>query len=84
MIGLILFLVPTVADLSKQALTGYVLTTLYLMGPLAGVLSSLALFSRAEVALRKVKASAYLSRNIRPSNVVRNVWNPKCRSNVWN
>jgi putative ATP-binding cassette transporter len=56
LIGLILFLVPAVAPMSQQALTGYVLTTLYLMGPLAGVMTSVSLFSRAEVALRKVQS----------------------------
>jgi putative ATP-binding cassette transporter len=55
LIGLILFLVPAVAHLNQQTLTGYVITTLYLMGPLAGVLSSLSLFGRANVALRKVE-----------------------------
>jgi len=37
-------------------LTGYVVTTLYLMGPLAGVLSSFSLFGRADVALCKVES----------------------------
>lgn len=56
LIGLILFLVPALMDISKPALTGYVITTLYLMGPLAGVLSSFSLFGRANVALQKVEA----------------------------
>src|SRR5215216_2958091 len=37
LIGLILFLVPTLTTLDQKTLTGYVITTLYLMGPLAGV-----------------------------------------------
>jgi putative pyoverdin transport system ATP-binding/permease protein len=41
--------------LSQQTLTGYVITTLYLMGPLAGVMASLSLFGRANIALRKVE-----------------------------
>lgn len=52
LIGLILFLVPTLTRLDP---TGYVLTTLYLMGPLAGVMASLSLFGRANVALSKVE-----------------------------
>jgi putative ATP-binding cassette transporter len=36
-------------------LTGYVITSLYLMGPLAGVMTSLSLFGRASVALQKVE-----------------------------
>src|ERR1041385_8707374 len=55
LIGLILFLVPTLGHISQQTLTGYVITTLYLMGPLAGVMASLSLFGRATVALRKVE-----------------------------
>lgn len=56
LIGLILFAAPAVAPMDKAALTGYVITTLYLMGPLAGVLSSLSLFGRASVSLQKVEA----------------------------
>src|SRR5205085_1618801 len=56
LIGLILFLVPKLVTLSQQELTGYVITTLYLMGPLAGVLSSFSLFGRATVALQKVQS----------------------------
>lgn len=55
LIGLILFLLPRVENLSPQALTGYIIATLYLMGPLAGVLGSLSVFSRANVSLRKVE-----------------------------
>jgi putative pyoverdin transport system ATP-binding/permease protein len=54
LIGLILFLLPEISHLSAKTLTGYVVTTLYLMGPLAGVMSSLSLFGRANVALEKV------------------------------
>ena len=56
LIGLILFLVPTLAPISMAALTGYVITTLYLMGPLSGVMTSLSLFGRADVALHKVQS----------------------------
>ncbi|HTL59969.1 MAG TPA: cyclic peptide export ABC transporter [Candidatus Limnocylindrales bacterium] len=55
LIGLILFLVPHLAAFSKETLTGYVITSLYLMGPLAGVMTSVSLFSRANVALQKVQ-----------------------------
>jgi putative ATP-binding cassette transporter len=55
LIGLILFLLPAISHLSPKTLTGYVITTLYLMGPLAGVMSSLSLFGRANVALEKVR-----------------------------
>jgi putative ATP-binding cassette transporter len=54
LVGLILFLLPNIRNVSPQALTGYVVATLYLMGPLSGVLSSLSLFGRANAALRKI------------------------------
>jgi len=55
LIGLILFVLPEISQLSPKTLMGYVITTLYLMGPLAGVMSSLSLFGRANVALAKVE-----------------------------
>jgi putative ATP-binding cassette transporter len=55
LIGLVLFLVPALGHFNKATLTGYVITTLYLMGPLAGVLSSFSLFGRADVAFQKVE-----------------------------
>lgn len=54
LIGIILFLVPALMTLDRETLTGYVITTLYLMGPLAGVMSSFSLFGRASVALQKI------------------------------
>jgi putative ATP-binding cassette transporter len=54
LIGIILFLLPRLVALRAETLSGYVITTLYLMGPLAGVLSSFSLFGRANVALRKI------------------------------
>src|SRR6266404_6016404 len=47
LLGLMLFLLPRLQPVGTPALTGYVVTTLYLMGPLAGVLSSLSVFGRA-------------------------------------
>ncbi len=55
LIGLILFLVPSLGHFSHKTLTGYIIATLYLMGPLAGVMTSLSLFGRANVALQKVE-----------------------------
>jgi putative ATP-binding cassette transporter len=54
LVGLILFLLPQYSEGDIKTLTGYVLTVLYLMGPLAGVLSSMSVFTRADVALRKL------------------------------
>lgn len=55
LVGLILFMLPNLQNVSPQALTGYVVATLYLMGPLSGVLGSLSLFGRATAALRKIE-----------------------------
>jgi putative ATP-binding cassette transporter len=55
LIGLILFLLPRMENVSPRALTGYIIATLYLMGPLAGLLGCLSVFSRANVSLRKVE-----------------------------
>lgn len=54
-IGMILFLLPRMESVSPQTLTGYIIATLYLMGPLAGLLGSLSVFSRANVSLHKVE-----------------------------
>lgn len=55
LIGLILFLLPRLENISPQALTGYIIATLYLMGPLSGLLGSLSVFSRANISLNKVE-----------------------------
>jgi putative ATP-binding cassette transporter len=55
LIGLILFLLPRMESVGPQAMMGYIIATLYLMGPLAGLLGSLSVFSRANVSLRKVE-----------------------------
>jgi putative pyoverdin transport system ATP-binding/permease protein len=54
-VGAILFYLPQVNHVSPQAMTGYVVAMLYMMGPLSGVLSSLSVFGRASAALRKVE-----------------------------
>src|SRR5262245_42802058 len=55
LIGLILFLLPHMVRMDASTLTGYVITTLYLMGPLSGALTSISLFGRANVALQKIE-----------------------------
>jgi putative ATP-binding cassette transporter len=55
LVGLILFLLPSMKTISVPTLTGYVITILYLMGPLAGVMSSFSLFGRSSVALQRVE-----------------------------
>jgi len=54
LIGLILFVVPRLEHVSTHLMTSYVVATLYLMGPLSGLLLVLSVFGRASVALRKI------------------------------
>jgi putative ATP-binding cassette transporter len=54
MIGLLLFLLPQMKGVNQETLTGYIITTLYLMGPLQGLLSSFSIFGRANVSLQKI------------------------------
>ena len=51
LMGLILFLLPTWEHLGTKTMSGYVMTTLYLMGPLAGVMGSIALFGVRKASL---------------------------------
>ena len=53
-VGGILFYLPNINHVGPQALTGYVVVMLFMMGPLSGVLSSLSVFGRASAALRKI------------------------------
>jgi putative ATP-binding cassette transporter len=45
---------PRFEPISKEAMTGYIVTILYLMGPLVGVLSSFSAFGRAAISFQKV------------------------------
>lgn len=54
LIGLLLFLVPVVLDVDRMTLTSYVVTTLYLMGPLTIVVDTIPVLGLANAALHKV------------------------------
>src|ERR1700683_178145 len=53
-IGLILFIFPSMHTLDRGTLTGYALTLLYLMTPLQVIMNTLPQLTRANVALNKV------------------------------
>jgi putative ATP-binding cassette transporter len=55
LIGLILLVLPSMKEISGTVLTGYVLTILYLMGPLRGIMNVFPSFGRANIALEKIK-----------------------------
>jgi len=54
-IGLLLFLVPTLESMSREVLTGYALTILFMGGPLTNLLNLIPGFGRAGVSLDKVE-----------------------------
>ena len=53
-VGLILFVFPSMYNLDRAMLTGYALTLLYLMTPLQVIMNNLPQLTRATVALNKV------------------------------
>jgi putative ATP-binding cassette transporter len=54
--GLVLFALPNAIDIDRTALTGFVLTLLFLSTPLEVILNNVPVFSRAGVAAEKVEA----------------------------
>ena len=54
-IGILLFVVPQLEHVQPRAMSGYIITILYLMGPLSGVLGYVSLYGRGNVALTKVE-----------------------------
>lgn len=54
-IGLLLLVLPALNNVSNQTLTGYVLTILYLMGPMREVMHTFPHFGRASIAMQKIE-----------------------------
>ncbi|PYP84779.1 MAG: ABC transporter ATP-binding protein [Candidatus Angelobacter sp. Gp1-AA117] len=54
-IGLVLFLTPVLLSVSRQVLTGYTLTILFMITPLTIILNNLPILGRAQVAAEKVR-----------------------------
>lgn len=55
LIGLVVFILPNTLELSGAAVSGYVLTALYLMGPMSGAAAALPVFSQAGIALDRLE-----------------------------
>lgn len=55
LIGLLVFAAPQYLTLDSRVVTGYALVLLYMMSPLEIILSSMPIFGRANVAVRKVE-----------------------------
>jgi putative pyoverdin transport system ATP-binding/permease protein len=56
LIGLLLFALPLIRDVSVQTLTGYVVVLLYILIPLEVISSSIPNLGRANVALKKIES----------------------------
>lgn len=54
-IGLVLFVLPTIEQTDTLALTGYTITLLYLMTPLQVIMNTIPTLGRASIALQKVE-----------------------------
>jgi putative pyoverdin transport system ATP-binding/permease protein len=53
-VGAVLVFLPTLKTIPTEVLTGYVLTILYLMSPLHGLIKTFPAFGRAEIALERI------------------------------
>lgn len=58
-VGLVLFALPEIRQISIEALTGYTITLLYLMTPFQVIMNSLPNLGRANVALQKVESLGF-------------------------
>lgn len=56
LLGGLLFVVPAAGALSTEARTGYLLTALYMMTPVWGVMEAWPIFARARISMEKVRA----------------------------
>lgn len=55
LVGLVILSLPFLKNVRSEVLTGYLLTILYLMGPLRGFMNTLPTFGRADIALKKIE-----------------------------
>jgi putative ATP-binding cassette transporter len=55
LIGFIVFLFPSVTSVSPEALTGYVVAVLYMMGPIWGIIGALPTLERGQVGLENIE-----------------------------
>jgi len=55
LIGFIVFLFPSVVTVSPEALTGYVVAVIYMMGPIWGIIGALPTLERGQVALENIE-----------------------------
>ena len=55
LIGFIIFLFPSVVMVSPEALTGYIVAVLYMMGPIWSIIGALPTLERGQVALENIE-----------------------------
>lgn len=55
LIGLVVFLFPSLVTVSPEALTGYVVAVLYMMGPIWGIVGAIPTIERGQVAVENIE-----------------------------
>jgi putative ATP-binding cassette transporter len=55
LVGAVLLFLPTLKNIPSEVLTGYLLTMLYLMGPLRQFMNTLPTFGRADIAIQRIE-----------------------------
>jgi putative ATP-binding cassette transporter len=55
LIGFVIFLFPSMVTASPEALTGYVVAILYMMGPIWGIIGAIPTLERGQVALENIE-----------------------------
>jgi putative ATP-binding cassette transporter len=55
LIGFVIFLFPSMVTASPEALTGYVVAILYMMGPIWGIIGAIPTIERGQVALENIE-----------------------------
>ncbi len=58
-IGILLFALPALREISLETLTGYALVALYAMAPIWGIMDLTPMFQRAEAALERIEALGF-------------------------
>ncbi len=68
LIGFIIFLFPSFGLISPEALTGYIVAMIYMMGPISSIISTAPTLERGQVALENIERLG-ISLDIRPEDV---------------
>lgn len=78
LVGLVLLFLPAMKNVPSEVLTGYVLTILYLMGPMRQLMNTFPTFGRADIALARIE-----NLGLSPSDRVAETNSPVAPANSW-